>query len=79
MHRYLLVFAVVAACSDPAARPDAAVDAVPIDAAVVPVFRNPVDLPDDQLATQALAILNPQSPATECDNCHGMTRQRVSY
>ncbi|NVB84488.1 MAG: hypothetical protein HOV81_39300 [Kofleriaceae bacterium] len=81
MRRYLVVFAVLAACGSPEARPeaDAAVDAVPIDAAVAPVFRNPVDMPDFLLARQALAILSPQAPAEECTACHGMTRQRISY
>ncbi|NVB84487.1 MAG: hypothetical protein HOV81_39295 [Kofleriaceae bacterium] len=79
MHRFLWVFAIVAACGNPSATPDAAVDAVPVDAPVTPVFRNPVNLPDDQLAQQALAILAPTSPAQECNSCHGMTRQRISY
>ena len=78
MHRSLVVFAVLAACGSPSATPDAAVD-VGIDAPVTPVFRNPVNLPDDQLAQQALAIMIPPTPATECQTCHGMTRQRISY
>lgn len=78
MHRFLLLFAIVAACGNPSATPDAAVDAA-IDAPVAPVFRNPVNLPDDQLAQQALAILNPASPSAECNGCHGMTRQKISY
>ena len=59
--------------------PDVAVDVGP-DAPTLPVFRNPVNLPDDQLASQALQILgatgsNPQT----CKQCHGVTRQYLRY
>jgi hypothetical protein len=78
MHRSLVVFAVAAACGNPSATPDAAVD-VGVDAPIAPVFRNAVNLPDDQLAQQALALIVPPEPAQECNECHGMTRQRISY
>ncbi len=61
---------------------DASLDAfVPLDAErVVPVFRNPVDLPDDQLAGQAMVILGAEtSQPTSCGSCHGMTRQHLRY
>jgi hypothetical protein len=55
----------------------------PIDAfvEVVPPFRNPVDLPDDQLASQALALLGAAVPGAQnsCQNCHGMTRQHITF
>jgi hypothetical protein len=59
---------------------DAAVDAS-VDAAVAPVFRNPVDLPDDQLADAVLELLDaPVSGATEnCSRCHGVGRQTLRY
>ncbi|HUS33387.1 MAG TPA: hypothetical protein VMZ53_33020 [Kofleriaceae bacterium] len=79
MHRYLVVIA-IAACgnpSDPAETPDAAAP----DAAVAPVFRNPVSLPDDQLAKQSLQILGAHvdGASDSCGGCHGMTRQRIRY
>jgi len=79
MHRLVVVIA-IAACGNPKdAAPDAFVP--PIDAPVAPVFRNPVNLPDDQLATEALKILgaNISGAAQACEGCHGMTRQRLSY
>ena len=79
MRRLLLVIA-IAGCGNPHdATPDAFVP--PIDAPVAPVFRNPVNLPDDQLATEALKILgaNVAGANASCDGCHGMTRQRLSY
>ena len=63
--------------------PDAAPDSDPFQDAArpVPVFRNAVTLPDDQLATQALQILGANVPgaAQECAGCHGMTRQHLRY
>ncbi len=55
------------------------VDAAQPDAAVVPVFRNPVDMPDDQLAAAVLARLGaPVEGAEEsCNHCHGLTQQRL--
>ncbi|MGE0867154.1 MAG: hypothetical protein AB7P03_01235 [Kofleriaceae bacterium] len=65
---------------------DAVVDATPadvgIDAPTLPVFRNQVTLPDDELAMQALQILGANVPGAHtnsCKGCHGMTRQRFSY
>ena len=65
---------------------DASIDSgfqdAPIDAPALPVFRNPVSLPDDQLALQAMQILGadvPQTSSTSCNSCHGMTRQHLSY
>ena len=58
-------------------------DAAPTpDAEVVPVFRNPVDLPDDKLAEAALALLGadvPDARPNSCNECHGMTRQHINY
>ena len=53
----------------------------PIDAPMLPVFRNPVSLPDDQLASQALAILGalPGTTTASCNTCHGMTKQHLRY
>lgn len=42
----------------------------------VPVFRNPVGLPNDQLAMQALAILGAGS-SFSCAECHGLTRATI--
>ncbi len=52
------------------------------DADVAPVFFNPRDdLSDDALATQALDLLRGAAgpDATDCEDCHGLTRQRVRY
>ena len=51
------------------------------DAAVAPVFANPVDLPDEELAGAVLGLLGaPIEGADEsCDRCHGMTRQSLRY
>ena len=78
--RRLVVVIAIAGCGNPhEATPDAFVP--PIDAPMAPVFRNPVNLPDDQLATEALKILgaNISGASLNCDGCHGMTRQRLSY
>jgi hypothetical protein len=61
------------------ADPDAAIDAPP-DALVIPVFRNPVNLPDDQLALSALRILGANvsgAASASCNICHNMTRQQL--
>ena len=66
---------VVPADADPDAAPDAAPDAL-----VVPVFRNPVNLPDDQLALSALKILGARvsgASTTSCNGCHSLTRQQL--
>lgn len=52
------------------------VDAQPVDAFVIPVLRNPVTLPDDQLATQAATLLGQGGPMT-CNQCHAITRDRL--
>jgi len=53
----------------------------PIDAPVLPAFRNPVALPDDELAMQALGILGalPGATTASCNTCHGMTKQHLRY
>jgi hypothetical protein len=70
----------LSACGDDASSgPDAGPpDAGPPDAAVPPVFRNPVDLPDAELAMQALQLLGADVPdaETNCGVCHGLTRAR---
>ncbi|MBA2544475.1 MAG: hypothetical protein H0V17_32835 [Deltaproteobacteria bacterium] len=68
----------LAACGgsgDPPADPDGPVDDV------APAFRNAVDLPDSELALQALGLLGADVPGTResCNECHGMTRQHLSY
>ncbi len=77
------ILVVMAACgSANHAASDASVDAALPDAPprVVPVFRNAVDLPDAQLADQALVILGATGAQnTSCNNCHGMTRQHLRY
>lgn len=63
-------------------QPDAAPADSSIDAPMAPVFRNPVSLPDDQLALQALQILGAQVTGTNtssCNGCHGMTKQHLRY
>lgn len=73
MYRLVVGFVIAsAACGNDGGTP-AQPDATTVDAAVAPVFRNPVSLPDDQLAQQSLDILK------ACSNCHGITRQRVRY
>jgi hypothetical protein len=84
--RRLLVLALIGCGShhadklpDAAPIPDVAVDVGP-DAPTLPVFRNPVNLPDDQLASQALQILGATgSNAQTCKQCHGVTRQYLRY
>jgi hypothetical protein len=68
--------ALPAACGQDAAGPDAE---PPPDAAVPPAFRNPVDLPDDELATRALQLLGAPVPGADrnCNICHGLTRARL--
>ncbi len=55
---------------------DASPDAVPIDAAIAPVFRNPVGLADLPLAQQAAALLR-QGGAKTCNACHAVTQARL--
>ena len=81
MRRALVIALVGCGGSHPAKAPDDAAPVVDVaaDAAVAPVFRNPVSLPDDQLATQALQILGATGSATSCNACHGLTRQHLRY
>jgi hypothetical protein len=61
--------------------PDAGTpDAAP-DAAVAPVFRNAVELPDAELADAALKALGAPVPGANdnCGRCHGVTRERMRY
>ena len=74
----VLVFA--AACggssSHPATDAPATTDGTADGADVAPVFRNPVTLADDELATQALQILGADIPGAQtasCNSCHGMS------
>ncbi len=39
-----------------------------------PVFRNAVDLPDDELASQAVALMQ-----ADCSECHAITRQNIRH
>src|SRR3954463_9860488 len=84
MRRPLVLLLILgSACGKNNNSPDAAPDSDPFqDAArMVPVFRNAVTLPDDQLALQALQIIgaNVQGAAQEGNGCHGMTRQHLRY
>ncbi len=58
-------------------------DAAPLpDAAVAPVFFTPRDdLSDSDLAEQALSLMGFGADAAEnnCEDCHGLTRQRMRY
>lgn len=72
----LVLFA--AACGggdDASSIPDANVP----DAAVAPAFRNPVDLPDDQLAMQALQMIgaNVEGADRNCNACHSITKSKL--
>ncbi len=51
------------------------------DAEVAPTFRNPVTLPDDELATKALELLGADvlGARQSCNECHGVTRQHLAY
>ncbi len=68
----------IAACGDNRAVPDGG---LPMPDAGVPVLRNPVALPDEQLAPQALALLGASVPDADerCNGCHGLTRQQLRY
>ena len=48
----------------------------PADAFVVPVLRNPVSLPDAELAQQASDLLG-VGGRKQCDGCHALTRDRL--
>jgi hypothetical protein len=73
----LALFAAAACGGGGSGDDDGGIDAVPvdapIDAAVPPVFRNPVTLPDLELAQQAATLLG-EGTGEMCDACHGITR-----
>ena len=81
--RLVLVLALVIGCGGSSSNPpDAGPADSSIDAPALPVFRNPVTLPDAQLATQALQLLGAQVSGTNpssCNGCHGMTKQHLRY
>ena len=54
---------------------------VEIDAAIAPLFRNPVGLSDEDLATRALQIMGAPiaGASANCNSCHGLTRQNLRY
>ena len=83
MQRHLLVLAILIGCGNNNNNtPDAfQPQDAGIDAPALPVFRNPVGLPDDQLAQQALAILGADVPnaSASCNSCHAITRQHLRY
>ncbi len=70
-----------AADGGPDGAPDAAADASAPDGEVAPIFRNPVGLDDNTLATQALTLLGaPALGAPEnCNACHSLTRQEIRW
>ncbi len=57
-----------------AGAPDA--EPAPPDALAIPVLRNPVALPDAELAAQAAALLG-EGGDKNCDRCHALTRTRL--
>ncbi|MEP6859370.1 MAG: hypothetical protein ABJE66_02045 [Deltaproteobacteria bacterium] len=60
---------------------DAAIDA-PVDAPLAPVFRNPVTLDDQTLATKALQLIGANvsgAQTASCNSCHTLTRQHIRY
>ena len=62
--------------------PDAGPADSAIDGPTLPVFRNPVSTPDNQLALEALQLLGAQVSGTNtssCNGCHGMTKQHLRY
>lgn len=88
MRRALLLVLVLGCGGGSSKTPDAAPlpDSPPepdaeIDAAITPVFRNQVTMPDSELATRALQIMGaPISGAQQnCNDCHGLTRQNLRY
>jgi hypothetical protein len=74
----LLCTLALAACGGGGGGDDSSPDAAPPppDAPVVPAFRNPVALPEAELAPQALALLK---TGCEASGCHDLTRQRLRY
>jgi hypothetical protein len=78
-----VLITVLAACGGGSGGTDAAGDdgSTGPDAVPAPAFRNPVDLPDDQLALEALKILGANVPGhdTRCNGCHPLTRSHIRY
>lgn len=58
---------------------DAAVNELDAGPEPAPVFRNPVDLEDTALATEALRLMGaaPAGGHGSCSGCHGITRQQI--
>ncbi len=81
--RRAVLFVLLFGCGGSSSNPPDAVPAdVAIDAPTVPVFRNPVTTPDNELALQALQLLGAQVSGTNpssCNGCHGMTKQHLRY
>ncbi len=84
MHRLYVVVAAglaMAGCGGggggdtPVDAPDVPTDAA-IDASTIPLLRNPVNLPDLELAQQAAALLG-VGGAKNCDRCHALSRDRL--
>ncbi len=75
---WLIVSVGLVACGSHSSDPEP--DAPPPEPPA-PAFRNPVDLPDADLAEQALAILGADVTGARqsCNECHGMTRQHLAY
>jgi hypothetical protein len=80
---FVLVISVLAACGGGSGGADAAGDdgSTQPDAVPAPPFRNPVGLPDDELALEALKILGANVPGadTRCNGCHPLTRSHIRY
>ena len=84
MRRALVLVLVLIGCGGGSSTPPDATTQPPdaeIDAAIAPVFRNPVTLGDADLAMRALQIMGaPVEGATaNCNGCHGLTRQNLRY
>lgn len=56
-------------------------DAPEPDAPVAPVFRNPVAMPDEELARAALQLIgaNVADAQVSCNRCHSVARQNLRY
>ncbi len=82
-HTLLLLLAVplcLAACKkDPGGTGDDDVTTPDAEGGGIPAFRNQVDLPDNELALQALQLLGAEVDGADrnCDACHGLTRAHL--